>query len=375
MIHHSYSKTRILISVKQFTFSLCALFITLLFVMGAIVAHAASYDMSGNAWSSTIGWISVDGAGYAVAIDSDTNLLSGYAWSNLGWLKFGGLSGCPGSGSCDARLNVSTNEIEGWARFCAGTEFGDCSTMTDHPDGWDGWVSFNCSNTSSCGTSDYGWTLSGDILTGFAWGGDVVGWIVANNINIGVPPSSATVGVRTLGSADPLTTTSPYVLTAGEEIEIEWDSADTTGCLSISGTDFSTGGDPDGVDDSVTEPALATSETFSIACTGIVADSVASIDVEYPAVNILLWTEPAVVEINDTVELKWDVTGRDPATCSISGPDSFSHTIGATATTGSYTSDQIKGESSFVLTCLAGGVNPDISVETKVQIPGVFVED
>jgi hypothetical protein len=45
---------------------------------------------------------------------------------------------------------------------------------------WDGWISLSCSNTSSCGTSDYGIDIGATDFSGFAWGSDVVGWISTN---------------------------------------------------------------------------------------------------------------------------------------------------------------------------------------------------
>src|SRR3990167_5453921 len=45
-----------------------------------------------------------------------------------------------------------------------------------------GWISLNCSNTSSCGTVDYG--VSNDShgnLTGYAWG-ENTGWISFDNV-------------------------------------------------------------------------------------------------------------------------------------------------------------------------------------------------
>lgn len=130
-------------------------------------------EITGYAWSDTIGWISFNcsdegvcgTANYKIEIfDDDT--IAGYAWSDtIGWIQFGGLSGCP-AGSCDARINGS-DELEGWARALS------------YGGGWDGWVSLNCTNDDSCGTSAYAWDVSGSPVTGFAWGGAVVGWVEA----------------------------------------------------------------------------------------------------------------------------------------------------------------------------------------------------
>jgi len=99
-----------------------------------IQAQSDLKELKGYAWSSNIGWISMncsndnscDKSDYKVVLDEDTGNLTGHAWSsNVGWLQFGDLSGFPeGSGtkSINARINPDTNEMEGWARFLS---FGD----------------------------------------------------------------------------------------------------------------------------------------------------------------------------------------------------------------------------------------------------------
>lgn len=53
-----------------------------------------------------------------------------------------------------------------------------------------GWISFNCSNTSSCGASNYGLTIAADgTVSGYAWS-DNVGWISANSTDVSGCPSA-----------------------------------------------------------------------------------------------------------------------------------------------------------------------------------------
>ncbi len=178
---------------------------------GAQYANAGNAELSGWAWSSGIGWISFNskdaGAGggpYSVTLatttNSDVGTLGGWAWSSsIGWIRFGGLSGFPASSNgMDATINMTTGAISGMARACAGTvnaadpdEPGNCSTMTSRTDGWDGWISLSGTNHASPntnaadGTSEQGVTLGINPLkpeaygklTGFAWGGEVVGWV------------------------------------------------------------------------------------------------------------------------------------------------------------------------------------------------------
>ncbi|GEM_PF-1983249 len=145
-------------------------------------------NLSGWAWSSNIGWFKLD----PIALNAVTGDLTGWSWSpNIGWIKFG----CP-SGSClsdfptgsgNAKINLATGVVSGWARACAGTVSGDCSSMTSRTDGWDGWIELAGTNHNSQAdplkTGNYGLFL--DILTGKltgkAWGGEVVGWVDFNS--------------------------------------------------------------------------------------------------------------------------------------------------------------------------------------------------
>ena len=250
----------------------------------------------------------------------------------------------------------------------------DCSNTLD-PDGggWDGWVSLNCSNTGDCGTVDYKWEINSGLISGYAWGGDVVGWLYANDIDSGFSAPTASIGVRTAGSADPLTTVSPYSLTPGEEIEIEWDSTDADECLSTNGPGFSTGSATDGTDNTVTEPTVGTAETYTVVCSGTGGNSpAASIIVEHIASNISVWAEPVLTEQNTAVMLFWDVTGHDPSACDMTGPNGFNFTL--STTTGSQMSDPIEGESDYTLTCGPNGINPQVSEDLKVRITATGVE-
>ena len=161
-------------------------------------AAVGSGPITGYAWSDNIGWISLNCAtgsatGGSVCSTSDYKLtlntngtVTGYAWSaNIGWIQFGGLSSIPGSTGGQARINPAGDQLYGWARACAGTTSGDCSSMTSRTDGWDGWISLNCTTTAGgCTESSYGVQILNDAFrvcnatTGScAWGSDVVGWL------------------------------------------------------------------------------------------------------------------------------------------------------------------------------------------------------
>ena len=149
-------------------------------------------NLEGHAWSSNIGWISFNctneavpcaTSNYGVNINSSTGYFSGYAWSsNIGWISFNRAdTGAPPSddicpaGQCLAKLNTSTNQIAGWARALA------------NGGGWDGWIklgeepSAEWSPAVSVNTAP-----NPDELQGWAWGGDVTGWVSFNCANEGV---------------------------------------------------------------------------------------------------------------------------------------------------------------------------------------------
>lgn len=172
------------------------LVIVVLIALGTQSAQAqalpAAVELEGFAWSSTIGWISLNcktggtsgndicgSSSYRVTIGTN-RLMTGWGWSsNVGWVKFGGLSAFPpGSGTQGVNAQVVGTYPDlimvGWARACAGTNGGECATMANNPlaGGWDGWISLG-------GTTH---TVSADMTIGmhddsYAWGSDVVGWV------------------------------------------------------------------------------------------------------------------------------------------------------------------------------------------------------
>lgn len=156
---------------------------------------APAVDMDGYAWSSNIGWISLNcktggsagesicpgspGVGpksnYKVTLNSSSTI-TGFAWSsNIGWIKFGGLSSFPTGGATSPKNAIASGvypnlSISGWARACYGTVNGDC-TGASRTDGSDGWISLAGTN--------YGVNIdsTGISNNSYAWGSEVIGWI------------------------------------------------------------------------------------------------------------------------------------------------------------------------------------------------------
>jgi hypothetical protein len=159
----------------------------------------------GWAWAENIGWISFNcdnpelspprcaSSNYGVNIASSTGILSGYAWSRgtnadiggIGWISFAdfdgdgdvdandkNIPGSPCAPNCEARVDLNTGQVSGWARALAGNP---------PAGGWDGWIKLRGTN--------YGVSLNTSTkeFEGWAWGGGgtasssaVVGWISFN---------------------------------------------------------------------------------------------------------------------------------------------------------------------------------------------------
>jgi hypothetical protein len=154
-------------------------------------------ELEGFAWSSTIGWISMNCSNtgtcgtvpYAVQINQD-GTLEGYAWSSMGpgvgvgWIKFDTTGAYPvGSGvdSAAARVDAGSSDypnlsVGGWARVCAAAANANCTGGTHtSAGGWDGWISLSGASSGGYGIE---MTVTGATADSFAWGGStVMGWI------------------------------------------------------------------------------------------------------------------------------------------------------------------------------------------------------
>lgn len=232
----------------------------------------AGDNMTGYAWSDTIGWISFnnlnvgDAVDYGVNIDASGNF-SGYAWSdNIGWVSFNSseLTGCPGGyGACAPHLDWTTGAVSGWARACAGTANGNCSTSTSRTDGWDGWILLG----------GFPGDLAVDITTGdfsgYAWGSDVVGWISFSSINEGDPVGYG-VKVGALPTPFVTLTASPNPVDHGNITTLTWNS-NASSCTATSGTSGWAGSRSGS--GSWTSGTLTADATYVITCDNGASDS------------------------------------------------------------------------------------------------------
>lgn len=216
-------------------------------------------DLCGFAWTATdegaggvpsnprfgLGWVSFNkidcdpqngnlppgctagSSNYKVSVNSSGNM-NGYAWigsrdtsSPIGWVKFGGLSGFPpGAGTTAANAKIGSNgTVTGWARACTVFQSGCSGPLKNNLDrgGWDGWISLR-GNAGNGGSYGVNLNTQNKTFSGFAWGGDVVGWLSfkpSNNSGVrycGSGPSVFSVFLEANPNSGPAPLTS--VLTA-----------------------------------------------------------------------------------------------------------------------------------------------------------------
>lgn len=201
--------------------------ILFLFIGSAAPAQASipagGVELGGYAWSSTIGWISMNcentgscsTSNYSVTIQPSGDMV-GYAWSpHIGWVKFGGL-GTPPTASGNTATDASAvgaypdMTFSGWARACAAAASpATCSGGANaSAGGWDGWISLQGTShsivmdqTDMVGDPSF----SGGVAVGndgatdhWAWGSTIVGWIDFSGVTYGVvggTPAPAAVDI------------------------------------------------------------------------------------------------------------------------------------------------------------------------------------
>lgn len=245
-------------------------------------------NVVGYAWSDTIGWVSFNcrnenpqcsGTNYGVNL-SEAGRLSGYAWSDkVGWISFNTMDtkDCPGSGECRARLEGGN--VLGWAKTINGDAFGV------YDNGWGGWISLNCANTSECGTSNYKVSLSGSNFEGWAFGGEdnggsygedtgVLGWI---SFSCDTVDSCGTASYRpnivdsTLPTVTTFTGNSP--IDDGENTTLTWSVSNATLCTGGGGWS----GSKDLPSGSQVVGPLSVSTSFTLSCANAFGSSTPAI--------------------------------------------------------------------------------------------------
>lgn len=128
---------------------------------------------------------------YSVTVNKRTGKISGHAWAGggkgsdvptIGWIDFNPPERPDAPYPAEPKHSAQIEEngkITGWARACAATENKDCNSTTTSG-GWDGWILMSGKTTDN---NDFGVSVNGNNLEGWAWGSDVVGWISFNSKN------------------------------------------------------------------------------------------------------------------------------------------------------------------------------------------------
>lgn len=392
----------------------------------AVTGIPGQIELDGYMWSSTIGWISLNcktggtgainicGSGinqsdYRVVIGTN-GLVTGYAWSsNIGWIRFGGLSQFPldagnpeeSPGVNRARLMgvySKTNPdltFAGWARACAGTAAGDCSTMTSRIDGWNGWISLKGDNYQlrfNANGTMYTTNTSGKTAKdGFFWGSSVVGWIGADDSmnwssNSGVLTctladlsNSCVCTIATGQSTCPVTlswvfspnnianpnvyrTTSPAAIVASTvtgSTPIQVTNATSLSYRARTGTTNLTNAN--------------VSKTLSAACgaNNIWSNGKCIFDpTAQPVVTLV--AARTVVRAGDSVTLDWTIGGvPNNTSCVLKGPTVPANYIkDQLSTAGSFDTGSLTSFSNFTLSCKNGAFTASTNVSVEI-IPTV----
>jgi hypothetical protein len=144
-------------------------------------------ELTGWAWSSTIGWISFNssnagsgGGSYKVCV-SPSGDLGGYGWSsNVGWVSFEAADALSCPSGAGAHIDLTTGSTRGTASGFVRAIKGFDPTAG----GWDGCIKLAGVNHTSDPSGTGGASAQGVAMnpttgafTGFAWGDMNVGWL------------------------------------------------------------------------------------------------------------------------------------------------------------------------------------------------------
>lgn len=346
-------------------------------------------NMSGYAWSDTIGWISMSRVTMA-----DDGVLTGYGWSeNIGWVKFGGLSGFPsasGNTQTNAKIDMATGKASGWARACYGMA---ASVMTDpnnscsgasRIDGSDGWISL-------AGGTKYGITLDKNTgkFAGYGWGSDVIGWVDFSAVTylsdaIDKPltdPASLTFqGYKT--SAGSSTASSTVSIKSGDKVTLTWASTSLNNCMSFSSNNESAW--PNGAAQNANgnkEVSPTAQTTYEIHCKDVNDNSDYKPGGVWPTVQVnvgngvltLTASPNPAPNSNPTTTLTYSGSGITAGSCSASTPSAPPATAwtGARTVTASAKTESVsvpETPTTYRLICTEAGTGNQLLAEVSVGV-------
>jgi len=307
-----------------------------------IVFAGSSDNLSGYAWSDTIGWVSFNctDAGscsttdYGVRVDPPSGAFSGYAWSeNIGWISFNAAdtAGCPSAPCAPALVTTTTSgTVTGWAKALSASG------------GWDGWIRLSGTAADS---SSYGGTIASTTFSGYSWGSDVVGWLSWSGSGYGVRSSVDLV--------DPPSCTPAYFCSGND---LYYRNASCVESLS---------------------------QSCSYGCSGSACIPPPSIGfTSFSATNISygpftatghLEVKPSLLWSGDTTSVYWNVSNS--TSCTVTGTNGDSWSGGFSGSAGR-TSSPITSQTSYTLSCagFSGAAPSSITETVNVNIIPVFEE-
>lgn len=355
----------------------------------ATTAHAqipSGLELNGYAWSSNIGWISlncrtggVDGgdicgdSDYKVTVAPNRSL-AGYAWSpNIGWIRFSNLgsmdghSGFPsGSGTVNASARLSDPDyqdttLEGWIRVCGGTasisDYCNNGVLNENSGGWDGWISLKGTNyevdTANFGSPQY------------VWGGEVVGWVDMSSYvdwysSTSITGTGCTITTIGEGSCEgslswsfPTDISNPTVVrTSPASPAISLTGQNATG----QSVTLLLGGNTFGARSGTSGTNLATHTISAVCGSGLMSDGSVCQPTDITIDELV--ANPSIVRRGRTAEISWRLsTVPVDGQCTITGPD-----IDQAVTTqnGSITTNPLTATARVTLTC--GGNSRDVTI-------------
>ncbi len=336
------------------------LFVAGLFFISAIVSYAGTgNNVGGYSWSSNVGWVKLNnctdptnsatcsGSNFGVSfLPTAPGTGSGYAWSsNIGWISFNNTS-CP-SGGCIGGTYIDwantngdgSHNVKGWARSCSVLASSDCTGTTlksnDVRGGWDGFIALSDPSGNSWGVR----VGTDNKITGFAWGGEVVGWV---NFN------SALGSTFYPGSVTATLAANPTTVSSGGSSTLTWGSTGATSCV---GTGFNTG---NAVSGTVSVNPTSTT-TYTVTCTNgtNTGQANATVTVLTNITAITSFTSNGCVAPNARPQLSW-TTHPSIQSCVIKRAGAADQTVATTGNNFQPTATANANPTTYTLECSTG---------------------
>jgi len=349
--------------------TLAALALAVLLVAPAQQTHSqgAGTHITGTAWSDAIGWIRLNcAASVSPSLPSDCanysynfgvgsgGAITGYAWSDKGGWITANNTGASDAGACGAQAAISGSTVTGWLR------------QINIP-GTDGCIKLNPTGSLyNGGSGDV--KYSAGTISGYGWGGDILGWVGFNASANLTPP--ACTGI----SAQP---SQVYTAVPPANITITYTISNPGSASSAVINPGSVSINPNNTSATVSTPAATT--PYQITVTDAVgggtsqcpSPTTVTVTSGYPppSGNLSIGALTPVVKAasakkGSTAALYWDVVYISPNTCAVTQNGAAWKSGGRADNTMGTSTGALTQRTEYVLTCtpLAGGVFTDRAV-------------